>query len=213
MKLKNKPSRSFHIIEPNIKKFLDQRGCGSVFTPRDFSELGDQRSVAMALTRLTRKGIIRSISRGLYDYPFDHPTLGRLSSSTEAIIKVLTQRDAVRVQPTGNYAMNLLGISEQVPKRIVLLTDGPSRSIKIGSREIIFKRTTPKNMATAGRKSGLIIQALRSFGKNRIDDEIISVLNRHLTDGERQELEADLQYAPVWIAKILKILASNKSNG
>jgi hypothetical protein len=213
MKLKNKSSRSSRIIEPNIKKFLDQRGRGTVFTPRDFSELGDQRSVAMALTRLTRKGIIRSLSRGLYDYPLDHPTLGRLASSSEAIIKVLTQRDAVRVQPTGNYAMNLLGLSEQVPMRIVLLTDGPSRCIKIGHREITFKHTTPKNMATAGRKSGLIIQALRSLGKNRIDDEIISVLNRQLTDAERQELAADLQYAPVWVAKILQVLASIKSNG
>lgn len=213
MKLKNTLSRSARVIEPNVKKLLEQRGRGTVFTPRDFSNLGDQRSVAMALTRLTRKGIIRSLSRGLYDYPLDHPILGRLTSSSEAVIKVLTQRDAIRVQPTGNYALNLLGLSEQVPMKIVLLTDGPSRCVKLGQREIIFKHTTPKNMATAGRKSGLIIQALRSLGKKRVDDDIISVLNRQLSDDERQQLITDLHYAPVWVSKILQILASSKNHG
>ena len=169
MKLKPKSSR---IIEPNVKRILEMRGSGTVFTPRDFAAIGDQRSVAMALTRLSRKGIMRSLSRGIYDYPMDHPVLGTLASSTDAAIKAITNRDAIRVQSSGAYALNILGLSEQIPMRIVLLTDGPSRRIKLGQRKIFFKHTTPRNMITAGRKSGTIIQALRYLGQKRVSDEV-----------------------------------------
>lgn len=202
--------KSSRVIEPTIRKSLESRGRGHAFTPRDFSHIGDQRCVAMALTRLVRKGIITSLSRGIYDYPIDHPILGSISASTDSIIKLISDRDSIRIQPSGNYALNILGLSEQVPMKIVLLTDGPSRRIKLGKREIIFKHTTPRNMATAGLKSGVIIQALRALGKSRIDDKVLTILNRQINDSDRQELVANSKYAPVWIAKVLEFLAANK---
>ena len=190
---------------------MDQRGCGAVFTPRDLVHIGDQGSVAMALTRLTRKGMIRSLARGLYYYPLDHPVLGTLSASNEAIIQAIANRDSLRVQPTGNYALNLLGLSEQVPMKVAVLTDGPSRHIKIGHREIIFKHTTPKNMATAGRTSGIIIQALRCLGNKRVDDEVLAILNRRLNINDRKQLEEDIRYAPVWMHKLIHFIAGQNS--
>jgi len=179
-----------------------------VFTPRNFAALGDPRSVGMALTRLNRKGIIRQLARGLYDYPIDHPTLGRIPPSADAIAKALAARDATRLQPAGAYAANVLGLSEQVPTRIVFLTDGPSRRVKIGKREIILKRTTPRNMATAGRKSGTIIQALRHIGQRNVDEKTLAILDRNLTAEDRAQLLKDLPYAPAWIAELLRRLAS-----
>ena len=192
---------------------MEARGRGSIFTPRDFSHVGDQRSVAMALTRLTRKGILRSLSRGLYDFPIEHPVLGRIAASTDSVIKLLANRDAIRIQPSGSYALNTLGLSEQIPMKIVLLTDGPSRHLKLGVREIIFKHTTPRNMATAGLKSGTIIQALRYLGKEQVNDNVLGILKRQLNDDDRKELAENSKYAPVWIAKILQSLATEKNNG
>ncbi len=203
-------TKSYKVIEPNIKKLMESRGRGSIFTPRDFSHIGDQRSVAMALTRLTRKGIIRSLSRGIYDYPIDHPVMGRVAASTDSVIKLLADRNAIRIQPSGSYALNILGLSDQIPMKIVLLTDGPSRRLKLGTREVIFKNTTPRNMATAGLKSGTIIQALRYLGNNQVDDEVMDILNRQLNDKDRKELAENSKYAPVWIAKILQSLAAKK---
>jgi len=60
-------------------------------------------------------------------------------------------------------ALNLLGLSEQVPAKIVFLTEAESRKLKIGLMEIELRRTTPKNMASAGRLSGLVIQAFRAL--------------------------------------------------
>jgi hypothetical protein len=76
----------------------------------------------MALTRLCRKGVIRQLARGLYDFPIDHPSLGRIAPSADAVAKALAARDAVRLQPAGAYAANMLGLSDQVPTKVVFLT-------------------------------------------------------------------------------------------
>jgi len=162
----------------------------------------------MALTRMSRKGIVRQLARGLYDYPIDHPTLGRIAPSADAVAKAVASRDAVRLQPAGAYAANILGLSEQVPMKIIFLTDGASRRVKLGQREIILKRTTPRNVATAGRKSGTIIQALRHLGQRQIDDHVLSILRRQLNNTDKAQLLKDLKYAPAWVAKILRRLAT-----
>jgi len=162
----------------------------------------------MALTRLSRKGIIRQLSRGLYDYPVEHPTLGRIAASADAVANALASRDATRLQPAGAYAANILGLSEQVPTKILFLTDGPSRHVKLGKREIILKRTTPRNIAAAGRKSGTIVQALRYLGKNHVDDQVLAIIRRQLTDADKEQLLKDIKYAPAWVAEILRRLAA-----
>jgi len=160
----------------------------------------------MALTRLSRKGVIRQLARGLYDYPIDHPSFGRIPPSADAVAKALAKRDASRLQPTGAYAANILGLSDQVPTRIVFLTDGPSRRVRFGEQEIVLKRTTPRNMATAGRKSGTIIQALRHIGQRNVDDRTLTILKRQLSKQDRVRLAKDLHYAPRWIAAIMQQL-------
>lgn len=200
--------KSTQVIEPKVRSIIFGHGVGWVFTPKDFAALGDPRSIGMALTRLSRKGTIRQLTRGLYDYPIDHATLGRIAPSADAIAKALAARDAARLQPAGAYAANILGLSEQVPTRIVFLTDGPSRRVKIGRREIVLKRTTPRNMATVGRKSGTIIQALRYIGQRRVDDKMLTIIKRQLTNEEQAKVLKDLRYAPGWIADILRRLAA-----
>jgi len=162
----------------------------------------------MALTRLSRKGIIRQLARGLYDYPIDHPSFGRIPPSADAVAKALAKRDASRLQPTGAYAANILGLSEQVPTRIIFLTDGPSRRVKFGQQEIVLKRTTPRNMATAGRKSGTIIQALRHIGQRNINERTLAIIKRQLTKQDRAQLLKDLRYAPAWLVEILQQLSA-----
>ena len=139
-----------------------------VFTPSDFLDLGSRRAVDLALHRLNRRRILRRLARGLYEYPREHPELGILSPDIEKVAKALAGKDRIRLQPAGAYATNLLGLSEQVPARVVFLTDGASRKVKIGRQQIQLRRTTPRNMAAAGRLSGLLMQALRHLGKEHI---------------------------------------------
>ena len=195
-------------IDNKIVSSIYGHGRGFVFTPNLFSSLGDPRVIGTALTRLSRKGTIRRLARGLYDYPRKHDQLGLLSPSIDDVANALKGRDAARLQPSGAYAANLLGLSDQVPMKVVFLTDGPSKHIQLGKQEIILQRTTPRNMATAGRTSGLIIQALRYLGQRHVDDEVLHALKSRLSDDDKKQLIKDQQYAPAWIADIMRNISN-----
>jgi len=193
-------------IENKIASRIHSKGAGWVFTPNHFLDLGSRTAVAQSLVRLVRAGKIRRLAQGLYDYPEKHPTLGDLPPNYERIAQALAGRDNLRIQPSGAYAANLLGLTEQVPAKIVFLTDGSNRTVQINKQQLALKRTTPKNMATAGKVSGLVIQALRYLGQNNVDDKIIEVLKKRLSSGDKRQLINDLRFAPVWIGIIFRKL-------
>ena len=142
-------------IDSKVVSRIYGHGRGWVFTPNHFKDLGSRDAVASALKRHKQSGLIRQLARGVYDYPKIDPELGLLEPSIDDIAQALAGRDATRLQPSGAYAANLLGLSTQVPTKIVYLTDGRSRMVQIGKRQITLKQTTPRNMATAGRISDI----------------------------------------------------------
>jgi len=183
------------------------RGGGSVFTPGDFQDLGSPTAVRLALMRHTRAGIIRNLARGLYDYPKSDPQLGILSPSIDAVARALSLRHAIRLQPSGGYAANLLGLSDQVPMKVVFLTDGIKRRVQIGKLQVILKRTSPRNMATAGKISGLVIQSLRYLGPKHVDALVIRKLRQRLSDKDKKQLLSDLRHAPAWVSLVMRKVA------
>lgn len=184
-------------------------GKGSVFTQGGFLDLGSRAAVDKALSRLAQKGTLRRLARGLYDYPKTHPELGILTPDPDRVARAIAGKFATRLQPSGAYATNLLGLSEQVPAKIVFLTDGPSRTVKIGRQEIQLRHTTPRNMAAAGRLSGLLVQAFRHLGQAHITPERIGHLKRTLPAKERQRLLNDLRLAPAWMHPLFRELSAN----
>lgn len=191
-------------IETKMINRIYGNGRGWCFTPKNFLDLGSPEAIRVNLHRLEKKGTIRRLARGLYDYPKKHATMGLLSPKPIAVAQALASRYATRLQPSGAYAANLLGLSEQVPAKIIFLTDGPSRRVKIGRQEIILKSTTPRNMATAGKTSGTVIQALRHIGKNQITSQHIATLNNTLTPDEKRRLKEDKIYAPGWMHRVIE---------
>jgi len=204
-------SKHANSTDSKILRRIRSHKRGWVFTPDSFMDLGTRRAVDLALMRHRGSGLIRQLARGLYDYPKMDPQLGMLQPSTGDIAGALAGRDATRLQPSGAYAANLLGLSTQVPMKVVYLTDGRTRIVQIGQRQIILKHTTPRNMATAGKTSGLVIQALRYLGKKNVDQQIISQLDRRLDTDARRQLINDIRYAPAWIADIIRQLADQEN--
>ena len=196
--------------EERLLKRIRGGGRGSVFVPSHFLDIGTRTAIDKALSRLTADGTIRRLARGVYDYPKTHPTIGLLSPSPDAVAQTIAGRDRTTLQPSGAYAANLLGLSEQVPAKIVYLTDGPARSVRIGKMTIQLRQTTQRNMATAGRLSGLIIQAFRYLGKDHITNGRITTLKNRIPLNERRELLRDLKLAPVWIHPHFRELAEDK---
>jgi len=197
-------------IDATVLRRILAHGTGWVFTPDIFFDLGSRMAIDHALSRYARSGRIRRLARGLYDYPKKHPKMGVLAPERDDVAKALMGRDAVRLQPSGAYAANLLGLSEQVPMKTTYLTDGPSKRVKLGNQEIILRRTTPRNMAAAGRVGGLIIQALRHIGQRHVDDKVINTLRTRLSKNDKNQLLKDIRYAPGWIAAVMKQLAQEE---
>ena len=179
-----------------------------MFTPADFLDLGSRSAVDTALARAAAAGRIRRLARGVYDYPKFDAELGPLLPSTHSIVRALQGRAGIRLQPSGAHAANVLGLSEQVPVRLTFLTDGPGRVVRVGKREIVFKNTTPRQMATAGRISGTVIQALRWLGERNVDLKLIANLQRTLSATDKRQLLRDSRYAPAWIARAMRQVAA-----
>lgn len=194
-------------VDSRILARVRRLGRGSVFTPCDFLDLGSREAVDVALHRLVKKGRIRRLARGVYDHPKQHSVLGQLWPTAETIARALAGRDQTRLQPAGAYAANSLGLSDQVPAKAVFLTDGRSRTIKVGTMTIQLRRTTPRNMAAAGRLSGLVIQALRELGQDHVTRARIDHLKRTIPVEKRRELLKDLKLAPAWMHPIFRELA------
>ena len=194
-------------VESKVFKRIRGSGRGCVFSARRFLDLGSEVSVRKALETLTDRGSIRRLATGVYDYPRQHPKLGPLTPAPETIALAIVGRDSAKLQPSGAYAANLLGLSLQVPAQIEFLTDGTSRKFHVGKQTIVLRQTVPRTMATAGRVSGLVIQALRYLGRAHVDDSVIASLNHRLNDQDIRTLLADIPLAPAWIQKIIRGLA------
>lgn len=199
-------------IESTIFSRIKRWGRGTVVLPTHFLDLGSREAVGISLHRLANSGDIRRIARGVYDYPIIDALLGELTPTIEAITKALTHRDKIRLQPSGAYALNLLGLSDQVPAKLVFLTEGESRKLKIGPMEIELRRTTPKNMASAGRLSGLVIQAFRALGKEHVTPKRIEQLKANIPLKERKNLLKDIALAPAWMHSIFRELAEENAS-
>jgi hypothetical protein len=198
-----------HSIDAQIARRVQRSARGTVFTPAKFTALGSRAAIDKALQRLVGKGELRRLSRGLYDKPRRDELLGTLWPSVDAVVQALVGKDKLRVQPAGVYAANLLGLSEQVPAQVVLLTDGASRSVRAGPMRITLKRTSPRNMAAADRLSGRVIQAFKSLGPEHITPRHLEHLRKTLPAAERARLLADLGLAPGWMRPMLRELAKD----
>ncbi len=181
---------------------------GRVHTPFDFLDLGSPHSVGMALMRLVRSGALRRLARGLYDVPRQHPLLGELQPSADEIVQALSRREGALVQPAQAMAANLLSLSEQVPVRVIYETDGPSRTVKIGSQTIQLKHRPPRQVRSASPMSNLVFAALRSVGKANVNEARVAHLRKTLSAKDRAALLKDLPLAPAWMHPHLRFIAT-----
>jgi len=161
------------------------------------------------LVRLVKRGLLRRLARGLYDIPRYSDLLGILRPYPDDVIKAICDRDKIRVQPAGVHAANLLGLSEQFPAKAVFLTDGISRMVKAGPMRIELRHASPRNMATAGRFSGLLIQGFKSMGRRHIDRFHLADLKKRIPAKELHGLLQDLDKAPAWMRPLFLELAGN----
>ncbi|MER8370132.1 DUF6088 family protein [Mesorhizobium sp. M1378] len=183
---------------------------GSVFTPNDFLDLAGRSAIDQALSRLIRRGRLRRLARGLYDFPKLHPKLGALSPSPDDVAQALARETGSHVQVAGTHAANALGLTSQVPARSSYLTDGPSRRVVLGRRVIDLRHASPKHLIAPGSAAGTVVQALRHLGPSRAAD-VVQIASRQLSLSDKKRLVSTAIQAPAWMRPILRAIADSPS--
>ena len=198
-------------ISEKIKNKIKKGEQGKFYFIADFSTFGDRKSISRILLQLSKSGFIVRLLRGVYYYPCIDKKLGVLLCSWETVAKEIAKRKNMRLAKTAPYAQNALGLSTQVPCNVVYLTDGKSQTIYNlkGRRVIRFIHTAPKNFAYKSEFVQLIVFAFDDFGEEYVNEHINSyefnrVKSALLTHESKETVLSDLQYAPVWIQKVVK---------
>ncbi len=187
---------------------IDRFGEGKAFSAKDFLDLASRTMIDVTLAALTQDGKIRRVRRGLYDRPNVNPDLGgALSPDIDEAARAIARKQRWKIVPDGAWAANLLGLSTQVPSKIIYLTDGPNKEVPIGRRTIHFKHARPKAIAGLEGKFALVVQALRHLGKEGVGKNEIETLRSALSSAEKSKLLKDTRFGTDWIYDVAKQIA------
>lgn len=192
-------------IDDKIISRIYGRGRGWAFTKVDFIAEFGEANIHKALSNLTRANKIRRVSRGVYDYPAYSELLQQpLSPNIDQVAHALARKFNWRILPSGDAALNLIGLSTQVPGRWVYLSDGPSRQYEIGKLTLQFKKSVLKEMGFNYRESGLLVQALKALGKDHVDQSVVEKIRKQLEMKSCERIIKDTRTVTAWIHKAIK---------
>ena len=201
---------------PDYMKQIEQRiasaSAGEAFITSDFLDIADTLTVNKALSRLTESGKIRRIIRGVYDCPRFSSLLQEYEApNIEQVAKAIARNFGWHIAPCGDAALNLLGLSTQVPAVWQYVSDGPYREYTIGNIGLKFKHTSNKNLAGQSYQTALITQALKALGRNGVDEIMIQKLRTHLQSGDDlQVIIHESQHGTAWILEMKKAIVSGE---
>ena len=198
-------------IHNQIKEQIKRKRKGNIIFANDFKELGGGDAIRQVLSRLCKEEFIIRLSIGIYLYPKISEQIGTVFPSIEDIAKAIAKREKARLIPTGIYALNRLGLSTQVPMKVVFLTDGAPRVIKVGKKATVkFKKTVPKHLSFKGEISTLVIFALKEIGKGNVTESELQQIKEALAYEKQENIRHDTTLAPEWISEIMIKLSKNE---
>jgi hypothetical protein len=192
-------------IANKILKRINNHGRGWIFSTKDFFDLGDRYAVNMALHRLKNKGRIRQILRGIYDYPAFSRILNALATPNPYhIIETIARTYGWTICPSGNTALNLLGLSTQVPAKYIFYTDGPSKKYNWNGAQFEFLHRAIKETSGLSPRTALAVQALKALGRENTTEKVIARLRKEFSEKELRNAIRETQVATNWIYAALK---------
>jgi len=192
-------------IENKVISRIYGRGRGWAFTKTDFVAEFGEVNIHRALSSLTKAGKIRRVCRVVYDYPRYSELLDRqLSPDLDQVAHALARKFNWRIQPSGDAALNLLGLSTQVPGRWIYLSDGPSREYEIGNHSLVFKKSALKDVGFKYRESGLVVQALKALGREHVDQKVVERIRQQLESKAYDRILRDTRSVTGWVYEAIK---------
>ncbi|HFU3803797.1 TPA: DUF6088 family protein [Streptococcus suis] len=192
-------------IKAKIKNKIDNLSDGAVFISNDFLEIADYETVRKTLNRFVNEGTIQRVVNGVYYKPRYIELIGEYESpSINEVAIAIARKYNWTIAPSGNTALNLLGLSTQVPAQWTYISDGRYVDFLIGNTKLVFKRTTNSTISNMSRLTALVIQAIKAIGKDNISEEQILYLKNRLTTSDKKKLLEEGYTTSAWIYKVLK---------
>lgn len=173
-------------ISGRIRQHLGRIAHGKPFIVEPLLRYGSAAAVYQTLSRLVKQGEIARVARGVYVRPKTNPYVGKVLPSLEAVLEVKAKGETLEVQ--GAEAIQLLGLSTQVPMQAIYYTNGRSRLIHVGNLTVKLKHVCERKLALAGTKVGLVLQALWYLGAKQMNDFVLNQILKHLSPTEQQTL-------------------------
>ena len=185
--------------------FISGHGRGWAFSANDLLAKFSRQQADNVLSDLLKDGKIRRACRGIYDYPKYSDFLKQeLSPDIDQVARAFARKFNWRIEVLGDTALNMLGLSTQVVAKYVYLSDGPHRSYDIMGTTLEFKKSSLKNIGFKYKESSLIVQALKTLGKERVTEEVIDAIRKRIEPKMYAKILKDTQSSTVWIYEAIK---------
>ncbi len=192
-----------------IEDRIEAEPLGAVFVTSDFADIASSETANRALLRLADNGKIRRVLHGVYERPeYSEFLHEHITPSPDKVAHALARNFGWRIIPSGDTALNMLGLSTQVPSTWVYVSDGPYRKYHYDHMNLSFKRTAQKELTDISYKTALVIQALKAIGKSNVTRETLRKIASLLTKKEKQDMLSEAQYTTAWIYQAMKEIAA-----
>ena len=196
-------------INNTIELKISKSKPGQVFLLSDFKDLGTSTAIRKALSRNVASGKMERPGQGIYVIPKYDKVFGKVMPSVEELAKTLAKKEHILIKPSGQHALNKVGLSTQVPMRQVYLTTGHSKKINVGKSVIIFKSTTAKKLSMIGEMTSLLFLGLEELDLQKLSSDKMEKIKVLIRKEKPENLKYNLRLAP---AKVSDFIIKNILN-
>lgn len=201
-------SSYMEIISDKINDFDSHK----VFFANDFLDIASNATVRQILKRLADEDKIKRVIDGFYYNPKYSELIGEYEAvSIHELALAIARKYNWNIAPYSSTALNLLGLSTQVPTHYKYISSGRYKEYKIGDTVLEFKKVNPGEIANMSLKTATVIQSIKSLGKEDITSEVIQKIRENLTEKERKDLMNESKSVPAWIYEVLREICESKN--
>ncbi len=188
-------------ITTRVQSKISSLSNGVVFASNSFRFMdANQNSVEKELSKLNADGVIKRFRKGIYYKPQKSSLFGDVLPNPSAIAQAIAKLNDAHIVPDGSMALNMLGLSDQVPMKYIYLNDKLHKSEFVGNTEIVFKRINAKKLTTSNKRVGLVLSAIDYLGKDAFDDKsLVKDFASKLKVSDVKDLDMASRYYPLWV--------------
>ena len=159
-------------ITTRVQSKISSLSNGVVFASNSFRfQDANQNSVEKELSKLNADGVIKRFRKGIYYKPQKSTLFGDVLPTPLAVAEAIAKLNDAYIVPDGSMALNMLGLSDQVPMKYIYLNDKLHKSEFVGNTEIVFKRINAKKLTTSNKRVALVLSAVDYLGKDAFSDK------------------------------------------